>query len=55
MGGVKIGSVNDVEPGKGRAYEVGDKRVAVFNVGGVFLAIDDACPHAGASLAEGEL
>ena len=55
MSAVKIGSVDDVEPGAGRAFDVGDKRVAVFNVDGDFFAIDDTCPHAGASLAEGEL
>ena len=52
---VKIGRVSDVAAGKGRAFAVGDKRVAVFNVDGGFYAIDDTCPHAGASLAEGEL
>jgi nitrite reductase/ring-hydroxylating ferredoxin subunit len=52
---VKIGSVTDVEPGQGRAFDVGDKRVAVFNVNGGFFAIDDTCPHAGASLSEGEV
>ena len=55
MSAVKIGSVNDVEAGTGRAFDVGDQRVAVFNVDGDFFAIDDTCPHAGASLAEGEL
>ena len=55
MSAVKIGSVNDVEAGSGRAFDVGDKSVAVFNVDGGFYAIDDTCPHAGASLAEGEV
>ena len=55
MSAMKIGSVGDVEPGHGRAFDVGDKRVAVFNEGGSFYAIDDVCPHAGASLSEGEL
>ena len=55
MSAVKIGSVNDVEVGSGRAFDVGDKSVAVFNVDGGFYAIDDTCPHAGASLAEGEV
>ena len=32
---------------------LGEKRIAIFQVDGEFRAIDDACPHAGASLAEG--
>ena len=53
MSAVKIGSANEVPEGEGRAFDAGDKRVAVFNLDGSFYAIDDACPHAGASLAEG--
>ena len=30
-------------------------RVAIFRVGEAFYAIDDRCPHAGASLGEGAL
>ena len=32
---------------------VGRKDVAVFRVGGAFFAIDDLCPHMGASLSGG--
>ncbi len=53
MSPIKIGKVSDVEPDTGRAFDVGKKRIAVFNTNGGFYAIDDTCPHAGASLAEG--
>ena len=53
MSAVKICMKTDVPAGEGRAFEAGDQRVAVFQVDGNFFAIDDACPHAGASLAEG--
>ena len=33
----------------------GDRDLALFNDDGEFLAVDDACPHQGASLAEGTL
>jgi len=46
---------DDIPPGQGRSYELGDRRIAVFNNGGTFFAIDDTCPHMGASLAEGSL
>jgi nitrite reductase/ring-hydroxylating ferredoxin subunit len=32
---------------------VNEVAVGVFNVSGAFFAIDDACPHAGASLSHG--
>ena len=50
---VFITMVDDIAEGKGKAFEVNEKRIAVFKVDGKFHAIDDACPHAGASLAEG--
>lgn len=34
-------------------YQVGDQLVAVFNSGGEYFAIDDLCPHMGASLGAG--
>ena len=50
-----MASVSEVESGKGAAFDVGEKRIAVFNKHGSFYALDDTCPHAGASLAEGDL
>ena len=52
---ITIGNTDDIDEGKGRAFDVGEKRIAVFNISGSFQAIDDACPHAGASLAEGHI
>lgn len=42
-------------PGSKRAFKVGDRRVALCNVDGKIHAIDDVCPHAGASMAAGPL
>jgi nitrite reductase/ring-hydroxylating ferredoxin subunit len=40
----------------GRAlYEFEDKSLALFNVDGQLFAIDDSCPHQGASLCGGRL
>lgn len=50
---VKIGRTGDIPEGTGKAYEVGDHWIAVFNLSGQFHAIDNACPHRGASLAGG--
>lgn len=45
--------VGDVVEGEGRTVEVGGKLVAVFLDQGRYYAVDDLCPHMGASLAGG--
>jgi nitrite reductase/ring-hydroxylating ferredoxin subunit len=45
-----------IPEGRGLVVRVEDgRRVAIFRVGGAVHAIDDACPHQSASLAEGKL
>jgi nitrite reductase (NADH) small subunit/3-phenylpropionate/trans-cinnamate dioxygenase ferredoxin subunit len=48
-----VASVADVPAGQARAFVVEDKVVGVFNCDGEILAINDICPHAGASLSAG--
>jgi nitrite reductase/ring-hydroxylating ferredoxin subunit len=50
-----VAAVGEIAPGTGRAVDAGGERVAVFNDGGTYRAVDDACPHQGASLGEGFL
>src|SRR5207237_4749408 len=45
----------DLGEGEGRTVEVGGKLVAVFYARGQYFAIDDVCPHMGASLSGGYL
>ncbi len=45
--------VDELAEGEGRTVEVGNKLVAVFRCGGEYRAIDDVCPHMGASLSGG--
>lgn len=52
---VTVAKVGALEEGTGGTFAVGDRLVAVFNDGGRYFAINDLCPHMGASLAEGEL
>src|SRR5262245_44426768 len=52
---VTVAKVSDIPDGLGQAYAVNGRMVAVFNEGGKFSAIDDFCPHMGASLAGGYL
>jgi nitrite reductase (NADH) small subunit/3-phenylpropionate/trans-cinnamate dioxygenase ferredoxin subunit len=47
--------VDDVVEGQGKTVSLGGKLIAVFRVDGEYFAIDDVCPHMGASLSEGEI
>ena len=51
----RIGTTNEVAPGCGKVFEVGGQKIAVFNVGGAFYAIDNTCLHRGGPLGEGML
>ena len=50
-----VARVGDIPTDTGRAYNVNDRLVAIFQSDGRFFAIDDTCPHMGASLASGHL
>lgn len=51
---VTLCNVNDLAPGKSRAFALDKKMIALFHLAdGGWAAIDDYCPHMGASLAEG--
>ncbi len=52
---VRVCAQADIAPETVRAFEVGDLRLAVFNIGGKFYVTDDECTHAAASLADGML
>lgn len=48
-----VGKVEDFVEGQGKAFAVNGRMVAVFRKGEGFYAIDDYCPHMGASLSDG--
>ena len=50
-----VARVDEIPEGEGRAFLVNGRMIALFNDRGAFRAIDDTCPHAGASLACGTL
>ncbi len=52
---VRLAEARDISPGTGRAIQAEGRWFALFNVDGEFFAIDDTCPHQGASLGEGLL
>ena len=50
-----VGRLSEFKQGRGRAVRVGDIKVAIFRFGDRFHAIQDRCPHMGASLADGRV
>lgn len=52
---VEVARAGDLRSGTGRSIRAGDRWIALFRDGDEYLAIDDTCPHQGASLGEGTL
>ena len=48
-------SAGDIPAGEGRTFEVAGRLVAVFFDGESYHAMDDLCPHMGASLGSGPI
>ena len=46
-------NVTEIPSGEARMFVVKDTTIGVFHVDGKFFAINDRCPHAGASLSLG--
>lgn len=52
---VRVAAQADVPVGGKKLMEIDGVPVAVFNVDGVFYAIEDVCTHDGGNLVEGDL
>ncbi len=50
-----VARVGSIPEGEGRAFPVNGQLIAVFRRDGEYFAINDACPHMGASLSAGYL
>lgn len=50
-----VANIDELTPGTRRVIDVEGVAVAVFNLGGEYFAIKDACTHDGGELADGEL
>lgn len=44
-----------IAPGEAACVSVAGRKIAVFNIDGLYYAIDDACSHRGAPLSEGRV
>jgi 3-phenylpropionate/trans-cinnamate dioxygenase ferredoxin component len=49
----KVATTAELPPGSARTIQVAGKSIALFNVEGVFYAIDNQCTHDSAPLSEG--
>jgi nitrite reductase/ring-hydroxylating ferredoxin subunit len=52
---VPVCAAADIPPGTVKSFEVGDERVALYNIDGTFYATEGSCTHAFADLGDGFL
>lgn len=52
---ILVASVDELTPGRRKLAFVDGRSVVLFNIEGNVIAIENSCPHAGASLANGQL
>ena len=50
-----VGSVDELPPGGRKLAFAGGRSIVLFNIEGTVHAIENSCPHNGASLASGKL
>jgi nitrite reductase/ring-hydroxylating ferredoxin subunit len=55
MAFTRVASIHELAAGQAKQAKVQGRTLAIINVGGTFYAIDDTCPHRGASLSEGDV
>jgi 3-phenylpropionate/trans-cinnamate dioxygenase ferredoxin component len=52
---VAVASVDELAPGQRKLAFIDGRSIVIFNIAGTIHAIDNSCPHNGASLASGKL
>jgi nitrite reductase (NADH) small subunit len=50
---IRVAYCDDIPLREGREVVIGNRSIAVFNLGARFLAVDNRCPHRGGPLADG--
>jgi len=50
---IRIIECRDIPVREGRAVKIGNRDIAIFNLGDRFLAVENRCPHKGGPLADG--
>ena len=52
---VRVADATPFRQGRGRRVDIDGRKIAVFKDGDRWFALDDKCPHMGASLSDGTL
>lgn len=52
---IKVAELDDLAPRRGKVVIIDDHPIALFNLEGDYVAMDNTCPHRGGSLGNGEL
>lgn len=52
---LRVAAAGELAAGEGRVVEAQGRELALFNVDGVYHCIENACPHRGGPLGEGDL
>jgi nitrite reductase (NADH) small subunit len=50
---IRVARCDSIPPREGRAALVGDREIAIFNLGDRFFAMDNRCPHQSGPLCDG--
>jgi len=53
MNWIRITEAENIPLREGKTLDLGDRSLAVFNIGERFVAIENRCPHHGGPLADG--
>src|SRR4051794_13337240 len=53
MSWIRITDASNIPVREGRAVQLGELSLAIFNTGEGFLAVENRCPHGGGPLADG--
>lgn len=51
---VPVATTAEIPPGARKLVSLPGRKIAVFNVGGEYFALNDRCPHEGGSLCRGD-
>lgn len=49
----RVTETKNIPPLEGRSVQIGGQEVAIFNLNGRFVTIDNRCPHKGGPLCDG--
>ena len=52
---VKVASANEIAAGQARLINIKGEEIALFNIEGVFFAVQNACTHEEGPLVEGDI